>query len=52
METVFYICNLMVIILVYFIQYISVYNAIYYCPLSFSQYVLGVHGHRQVSLIC
>jgi hypothetical protein len=36
---------------IYFIQYISVYNATYYCSLSFSQHVSAVHGHHQVSLI-
>jgi hypothetical protein len=35
----------------YFIQYISVHNATYYCPLSFSQHVSAVHGHHQVSLL-
>jgi hypothetical protein len=34
----------------YSMQYISVYNATYYCPLSFSQNVSAVHGHHQVSL--
>jgi hypothetical protein len=36
---------------IYFIQYISVYNATYYCTLSFSQRVSAVQGHHQVSII-
>jgi hypothetical protein len=35
--------------IIYFIQYISVYSATYYCLISFSQQVSAVHGHHEVS---
>jgi hypothetical protein len=37
--------------IVYFMQYISVYNATYYQSPFFSQHVLAIYGHQQVSTI-